>query len=92
MRVTFKGNASDLSVLFLAAERYALGRRTYMPGLICEIIKNNINLVLTKDINVMIRDIENAYSLGDKCDEIEWKKLLDFLKIELERRMGSERK
>lgn len=43
-------------------------------------IKNNINLLTEKDIQVMIRDIEETYSYGDKCDEAEWKALLKILK------------
>lgn len=78
--ISFKGNSQDMSMILVTAERYALGRRTYIVGWTYEVIKNNINLLIEKDIQVMIRDIEEAYSYGDKCDEAEWKALLKILK------------
>ena len=78
--ISFKGNSEDMSMILVTAERYALGRRTYVVDWICEVIKNNIDLLTEKDIQVMIRDIEEAYSYGDECDEAEWKALLNILK------------
>lgn len=78
--ISFKGNPEDMSMILVTAERYALGRRTYIVAWTCEVIKNNIDLLTEKDIQVMIRDIEEAYSYGDKCDEAEWKALLKILK------------
>ena len=73
-------NAIDLSMLLLSAERYALGRRTYIVKWICEVISNNIDNLLDKDKQVMIRDIEMAKDYGDMCDKAQWLKLLDKLK------------
>lgn len=78
--ISFKGNSEDMSMILVSAARYALGRRTYIVDWTCEVIKNNINLLTKKDIQVMIRDIEETYSYGDKCDEAEWKALLKILK------------
>lgn len=78
--ISFKGNSEDMSMILVTAERYALGRRTYVVDWICEVIKNNIDLLTEKDIQVMIRDIEEAYAYGDECDEAEWKALLKILK------------
>lgn len=78
--ISFKGSSEDMSMILLTAERYALGRRTYIVEWTCEVIKNNIDLLTNKDIQVMIRDIEEAYSYGDECDEAEWKALLKILK------------
>ena len=76
----FKGNQTDLSMLLVSAERYALGRRTYIVSWTCDVIKNNLHLLTKKDKDVMIRDIESAVNYGDSCDEREWKKLLKVLK------------
>lgn len=76
----FKGSQADLSMLLISAERYALGRRTYMVSWTCDVIKINVNLLTEADKKVMIRDIEEAYSYGDECDEAEWKSLLKILK------------
>lgn len=78
--ISFKGNSEDMSMILVTAERYGLGRRTYIVEWTCEVIKNNIDLLTNKDIQVMIRDIEEAYSYGDECDEEEWKALLKILK------------
>ena len=76
----FKGNQTDLSMLLVSAERYALGRRTYIVSWTCNVIKNNLHLLTEKDKDVMIRDIENAVNYGDSCDEKEWKELLRILR------------
>jgi hypothetical protein len=64
---------SDLGVLAICAIRYALGRRSYMPGLICRIVEG---LALDgRDMGTIIRDIDEAKErdhLGDDCDRREW--------------------
>ena len=80
MKINVNGNKDDLSMILVSAERYALGRKTYIVQWTCEFIKNNIHLLSNKDKQVMIRDIENPISYGDNCDEKEWKKLLEILK------------
>jgi hypothetical protein len=75
-----KGNQADLSMLLVSAERYALGRRTYIVSWTCDVIKNNLKLLTEKDKKVMIRDIESAVNYGDSCDERDWKELLKTLK------------
>ena len=42
MQIKFNGEAEDISMILVSAERYALGRRTYIVGWTCEIIKKNI--------------------------------------------------
>lgn len=76
----FKGNQADLSMLLVSAQRYALGRRTYIVSWTCDVIKNNLNVLTGTDRRVMIRDIESAINYGDGCDERDWKELLKVLK------------
>ena len=80
MQVKINGNKDDLSMMLVSAERYALGRRTYIVNWTCEFIENNLALLSEKDRQVMIRDLENAISYGDDCDEKDWKRLLAVLK------------
>ena len=80
MKIKFDGDLSDISMLMVSAERYALGRRTYIVSWTCDVVKNNLHLLTKKDKDVMIRDIESAVNCGDSCDEREWKKLLKVLK------------
>ena len=80
MKIKFDGDLSDISMLMVSAERYALSRRTYIVSWTCDVVKNNLHLLTKKDKDVMIRDIESAVNYGDSCDEREWKKLLKVLK------------
>ena len=80
MQVKINGNKDDLSMILVSAERYALGRRTYIVNWTCEFIENNLALLTDKDRQVMIRDLENPISYGDECDEKDWKRLLAVLK------------
>lgn len=84
MQINFNGEAEDISMILVSAERYALGRRTYVVQWVCEIINKNMHLLSEKDKKVMIRDIEQAYSYGDECDKQEWMKLLQKLRKEIE--------
>ena len=84
MQINFNGNIEDMSAMLVSAERYALGRQTYIVQWTCEIITQNLNLITKKDKQVMIRDIENPISYGDECDKICWIKLLEVLKKNLE--------
>lgn len=84
MQIIFKGNTEDISAMLVSAERYALGRMTYIVQWTCEIITKNLHLLNKKDKQVIIRDIENAISYGDECDKICWLKLLEVLKKSLE--------
>lgn len=83
MQIKFNGEAEDISMMLVSAERYALGRRTYIVGWTCEIIKKNMHLLSGKDKAVMIRDIETAISYGDECDKQEWMILLEKLRKEI---------
>lgn len=80
MTIDINGNKEDISAMLIGAERYALGRRTYIVQWTCEFITNNLHLLTEKDKNVMIRDISNADYYGDDCDESCWKALLSKLK------------
>lgn len=80
MEIKFDGDLSDISMLMVSAERYALGRRTYIVSWTCDVIKNNLHLLTKKDKDVMIRDIESAISYCHNCDTNDWKELLKVLK------------
>ena len=80
MTIDVNGKQEDISAMLIGAERYALGRRSYIVQWTCEFIGNNLHLLTEKDKGVMIRDVENALDYGDECDEREWKALLNKLK------------
>ena len=79
MQVEINGEKEDLSAMIVGAERYALGRRTYIVSWTCEFIIKNLHLLTEKDKSVMVRDIKNAIDYGDECDKICWTNLLNIL-------------
>ena len=81
-RIKLNGKIDDLSAMIVGAERYALGRKTYIVQWTCEFIGSNLHLLTEKDKQVMIRDIENPISYGDECDKVCWIQLLEKLRKE----------
>ena len=49
---------SDLECIIGCALRYAIGRNTYMPGLVCDFIKKHIDVLSENAVEVMINDID----------------------------------
>lgn len=47
----------DLGTICICAVRYSLGRMTYMPNLVQTFIMDNIGMLFTSDIDIMIRDV-----------------------------------
>lgn len=82
MKIDVNGETEDLSAMLIGAERYALGRKTYIVQWTCEFIGSNLHLLTEKDKQVMIRDIENPISYGDECDKGCWIQLLEKLRKE----------
>lgn len=73
----------DFILILMAAIRYSLGRKTYMPSTVCQwIITHCSNMFDTADIDTMLRDINSAPDLGDKIDAEWWGKLKTFLLAE----------
>lgn len=67
--------ADDFGTLAICALRYCHGRRTYMPGLVREIVANHAHLITDKDLKVMLEDCEfqKRMSLyGEEVDKQEW--------------------
>ena len=85
MDIKINGKLEDISAMLLSAERYALGRRTYIVDWTCKFIRNNLHLILEKDKKVMIRDIkqQEEYGYGDECDKEDWLRLLKILEADV---------
>ncbi|BBK24952.1 hypothetical protein [Dialister hominis] len=78
----------DFQEMLVSAERYALGRMTYIVSLTVDYISPLIKSLDMKYINIMIDDITGHSDLGYgmDMDEEEWEKLLSRLRAEKERR------
>ena len=66
-------------MILFCAFRYALGRRTSAPSLVAEEIIKNMGSISAYGKRQMIKEIEDAQSLGDECDKIVWLSLKDAL-------------
>lgn len=69
----------DLQLLFIAAFRYALGRRSYITSAISDIIRDNIDVLTENTVKLMIREIRECKNLGMDCDKEVWQYLAEFL-------------
>lgn len=67
----------DFGAVINCAIRYCLGRRTYMPGLVCGYVKPLLPYLNEKTLCCMERDIMEAPSYGDECDLHTWMNMLD---------------
>lgn len=84
------GSLEDISAMLVSAERYAIGRQTYIVNWTCTFIKNNLHLLTEKDVNVMIKDIESASDYGADFDKKDWMNLLDALKMNTKKKDSNE--
>lgn len=82
MKINFNGEEQDLSMMLVSAERYALGRQTYIVEWTCSVLKDNMHLITEHDKRIMIRDIEEQekYGYGMDMDKAQWMSLLSKLK------------
>lgn len=78
----------DLSTLLICSVRYSLGRRTYMPGAVADIVRAQLPRLerhMTDHTRpILIRDIreQERFGYGDPCDERTWQDLLAWLERE----------
>lgn len=76
--VEFNINEEDVWLLFCAAFRYALGRRSYMPSTIASVIVANRHLLTEWQRKQLCQEVDEYKAdcgcLGDKCDEETWQR------------------
>ena len=65
----------EFGILAVCSCRYAIGRLTYIPREVCQVLKANLGALTANDRAVILRDITEAKSLGDPCDALEWEQL-----------------
>jgi hypothetical protein len=79
----------DTWFLALVAMRYCIGRRSYAPSLCAQWIKRHWPIIPTQTRAMMRRDLAdecgradhtgNKGMLGDACDELTWRDLLEWM-------------
>ena len=68
------------------AVRYALGRYTYMPGLVMDEIRPMLKDCNDKTLHVFANDISDWLKNGGGAHTLEWERFRDDVLQELERR------
>lgn len=70
---------TDYEHIVISAERYALGRRTYIVELTVNYILQEIEEDKLSDrcLDLIREDIKNARDYGMDCDKAQWLKLLN---------------
>ena len=79
----------EFQQFIIYAERYAIGRMTYVPSAVNDIILKYLPFIANNTLGVLIQDIEleaNREMLGMDCDKKMWLALLDTLRNEREER------
>lgn len=66
--------------------RYALGRKSYSPGIVIDNIKKNIDKISSNDIELYIKEIDEYSGYGLDFDKNMWMAFSDYLKSELKKR------
>lgn len=73
----------DFETILVCAERYALGRQTYIPMLVINYIIPLLPKLSDKTLAVFERDIEDAGYYGDEIiDKPDWMRFLEKIKNE----------
>ena len=81
MSITIHTPDNHFECVLMSAVRYCIGRRTYMPETVTSWIMGFCNGKLSqKTVGVMIRDIDEAHSLGDQCDAETWARFREWLR------------
>lgn len=86
-RRSAKMNSLDTQVLFIAAFRYALGRRDNIVPAMVDNIRWSRDLLTDQTAALMVREIKECEDLGAECDAEAWLGLVDFLSVDVERWM-----
>ena len=83
----------EFQQFIIYAERYAIGRMTYVPSEVNNIILKYLPRISSNTLGVLIQDIEleaNRDMLGMDFDKKMWLALLDTLRNERDRRKGQD--
>lgn len=70
---------SNYEQIVISAERYALGRKTYIVEITVNYILQEIEEDKLSDscLNVIRNDIKESKDYGMECDRVQWLKLLN---------------
>ena len=84
-----KLNTRDFSTLAICAVRYSLGRLSYMPSLVCEIIEKHIDKIDSSSLFVLQRDVReylttDGYTHAFSGIKDTWNNFLKFIEEKID--------
>lgn len=83
---------NDFGCIINSALRYAIGRHTYMPGVVRDFIRKYMNVLDSRTLVIAIRDIDEELQLGDLDEADEWSKLRSELQTRLDKMQENAKK
>lgn len=72
--------------MIIFAFRYSIGRMTFAPTIVVDNVKNNIDKITKEDMELMVREINEAKQLGMRCDVAVWTSFKEYLEKEIQKR------
>ena len=86
----------NLEEMLISAERYALGRRTYIVWETVDYLTSLIPNLSDRCLKIIISDLEDqikngVWSFGDSCDYQDWTRLMAKIGDELKERESNEK-
>ncbi len=81
----------DLKLLMIATFRYSLGRRTYVPSFIVDLIMKNHEMFNESDWKRFVKEVNEESDLGDSIDMMTWNKLIHFCEDKIAGFRGSKK-
>lgn len=82
------GYSDTFGAVLNCAVRYCIGRQTYMPRLVMDVIRPMLPDLTDKTLAVFEQDIARADNYGSEYDEVDWMDFLDSVREEIARRRG----
>lgn len=82
-------NTSDIACLIICSVRYAMGRMTYVPHEVSDIVKKTLPELRDDTLVILDRDIRRELDRGNygmDCDLQMWQNLLKRIKQEMQDR------
>ena len=76
-------DGGECATIAFCSVRYAMGRRTYVVGDVCALVKRLRPMMLESAVTTLLREIERAIAegrTGDAIDEAEWRALVEVLR------------
>ena len=82
----------DFGCIVNSALRYAIGRHTYMPGVVRNFIRKYMTVLDAKTLVIAIRDIDSELRIGELDEADEWSLLRSELQARLDEMQENTRK